>query len=161
MAVLDYNQYLSKKASGQAMEKDEFMNLEFLRLSTYVNFPMSAQASAPRLARSGLYYLVHGDSVRCFSCKAVFSGWSWTVSPDEKHRSEHPECLHMLGKDTTNITLEEFNACVSTANGIMPTYRMHSGESTVFQCEYTINAFPADSNEDKTDVEEVIELDDR
>ena len=108
MAVHEYQRYLEKKSSGQILAEDEFMNLEYLRLSTYITYPMTAKASATRLAKSGLFYQGRDDEVRCFSCKGTMRDWTWDVSPDEKHRSRHPHCLFMLGRDRSNIPYEPF-----------------------------------------------------
>ena len=108
MAVPEYQRYLEKILSGQILAEDEFMNLEYLRLSTYITYPMTAKASATRLAKSGLFYQGRDDEVRCFSCKGTMSDWTWDVSPDEKHRSRHPHCLFMLGRDRSNIPYEPF-----------------------------------------------------
>ena len=108
MAVPEYQRYLAKKSSGQMLAEDEFMNLEFLRLSTYTTYPMTAKASATRLAKSGLLYRGRDDEVRCFSCKGTMRDWTWDVSPDEKHRTRHPHCLFMLGRDRSNIPYEPY-----------------------------------------------------
>lgn len=78
---------------------------EGVRLVTFKNFPHSVPVSAIRLAQAGFYYTGEGDKVKCFSCGMTYQGWELGDKPSSIHARISPDCLFVLGQESSNSPL--------------------------------------------------------
>ena len=68
---------------------------ELNRVGTLRQYPADNCPSLIRLAAAGFYYNGKGREVRCFSCDASYSDWSYHSIPSEVHRRISPNCEYL------------------------------------------------------------------
>jgi hypothetical protein len=65
------------------------------RLNSYKHFPKNVSVTCEKLAEAGFYYMGYMDSVRCFACGGVVSGWqAQDAEPWKIHCYYYPNCLY-------------------------------------------------------------------
>ncbi|KAK6171490.1 hypothetical protein SNE40_019668 [Patella caerulea] len=86
---------------------DELMAYETWRLKSFDEWPREAydKARPMALAKDGFYYTGTEDIVKCFSCGVQKGQWAFRSKPNVEHQRLNPECLHLLGQDTRNISV--------------------------------------------------------
>jgi len=72
------------------------------RLSTFVNWPLTAAIRPSTLSRNGFVYTGVGDRVYCYLCKLELDGWQIGDNPVAKHRQVNPDCPVALYTDILN-----------------------------------------------------------
>lgn len=72
------------RASLFNVGNDENLNLEWIRLTTFSDWPLTSIFSTI-LARNGWVSLGEGDRARCYSCHVVHEGWRIGDNPDQYH----------------------------------------------------------------------------
>lgn len=70
------------RASLFNVGNDENLNLEWIRLTTFSDWPLTSIFSTI-LARNGWVSLGEGDRARCYSCHVVHEGWRIGDNPDQ------------------------------------------------------------------------------
>ena len=85
------------------------MSTDLLRLSSFINWPSNARISASTIARSGFFYLGHGDCCECFQCKLVVENWQSHDIPDEVHLKRSPSCSFILNKFKAKSVVDSAN----------------------------------------------------
>lgn len=87
--------------------RDQLMNSEWLRFESFKSCPDSLPISSCKLAKNGLYYIGNGqnDSVKCFSCNIILSGWCEFDEPADRHEQRSPDCDFVRGTDGNNIPI--------------------------------------------------------
>ena len=92
------------------------MHVFYLRLSSFLTWPLRAHASPHRLANSGFFYKNSGDDkVQCCTCHVTIRDWRPGDCPDERHRRASPDCDFLSGRGTerlleTSLTSDEISA---------------------------------------------------
>jgi len=82
------------------------MNQCVHRLSTFVNWPLTAAISPTTLAWNGFVYVGVGDRVRCYLCFLELDGWQNGDDPVARHRQVNPDCPVALYTDSLNDAAE-------------------------------------------------------
>ncbi|KAK6171479.1 hypothetical protein SNE40_019661 [Patella caerulea] len=86
---------------------EELMAYETWRLKSFDEWPREAydKARPMALAKDGFYYTGTEDIVKCFSCGVQKGQWAFRSKPNVEHQRLNPECMHLLGQDTRNISV--------------------------------------------------------
>ncbi|CAH1251199.1 BIRC3 [Branchiostoma lanceolatum] len=66
------------------------------RLSTFFDWPPSAQVRAELLAKQGFYYLGTGDKVECAFCGGQLHQWELCDDPETEHSRHFPQCPRVV-----------------------------------------------------------------
>ena len=119
--------YFKHKSRRQGENTQQFMNIHYLRLSTFTNWPQDAAVGSVLLAKDGFFYTGRADRVKCFSCDVIIGGWQHGDSPLEKHRRARANCAFVNNENHGNVPMREVLAEIDT-----------SRESAAFQD--TVNA---------------------
>ncbi|KAJ8311086.1 hypothetical protein KUTeg_005731 [Tegillarca granosa] len=83
----------------------EVMQSEWMRISTFANFPLKSPVNTLKLAAAGFYYQNKFDEVTCFSCGRKYSGWKTGDDPMRIHRNISPHCRFITEGQSGNIAV--------------------------------------------------------
>lgn len=97
--------YFSDIDKSESVRKEKFMNYEWIRLSSFKEFPASSKVSSIRLAQSGFYYSGNGEEAICFCCGLRNDSWNTTETVNEIHRRLSPNCTFSNGEQTNNVAI--------------------------------------------------------
>ncbi|XP_055882214.1 E3 ubiquitin-protein ligase XIAP-like [Biomphalaria glabrata] len=98
---------------------------EWLRLSTFTEYPVSSPTSCLALARNGFFYKGSGadDVVTCYSCHVRISNWLEQDDVLEVHKTVSPSCPMVTGTESNNIPInpgdKPFDDLLSTLNNLV------------------------------------------
>ncbi|KAJ8307050.1 hypothetical protein KUTeg_015134 [Tegillarca granosa] len=85
----------------------EAMQSEWMRISTFANFPLKSPVNTIKLAAAGFYYQNKTDEVTCFSCGRKYSGWKIGDDPMRIHQNISPHCRFVTGSQSGNIAVKQ------------------------------------------------------
>lgn len=86
----------------------DFYKVEFNRLVSYIDWPLSIPVDRYDLASSGLYSVRErggSDAVKCFACNIVIKDWKLGDRPKTKHALVSPSCPLVKNGRTGNQKL--------------------------------------------------------
>ncbi|KAK3588489.1 hypothetical protein CHS0354_012898 [Potamilus streckersoni] len=92
------NAFFSRESSNSPPSAEECMSVEWMRLQTFQNYPITANGSPNRLAREGFYYTGQGTQTRCFSCGVTHGEWNYLDNPHRVHQRLSPNCPFLNGR---------------------------------------------------------------
>lgn len=98
--------YFSDIDKSGSVANNTFMKYEWIRLSSFKEFPTSSTVSSIRLAQSGFYYSGQGEEAICFCCGFRHDSWNTTESVNEIHRRLSPHCNFVKGEHTNNVAIQ-------------------------------------------------------
>lgn len=132
------------KASGQEISRDEEMQLEYLRVATFENWPNDIKVNILKIAKAGFYYIGGGtsDKVQCFSCHGKLSNWDGRGDPLDEHRQVSPGCEFLKQRQGENIP----PVATDRDNHIGPANSTPNGENMDKDREYWRNVIPVHSD---------------
>ena len=89
------------------------MNFEFNRIESFYNWPIP-YISIDGLAKSGLYYIGHGDRVKCNFCGIQLFEWKYGDVPSIEHKKWAPYCPLNSNNNakTANVPQHELKAVI-------------------------------------------------
>lgn len=77
----------------------ELLRCEQIRLATFYDWPVAANAVPEELAREGLFYTGSADRVRCAFCRNALRSWEPGDIPREEHKKYFPNCPFVQSRD--------------------------------------------------------------
>lgn len=77
----------------------ELLRCEQIRLATFYDWPVTANAVPEELAREGLFYTGRADRVRCAFCRNALRSWEPGDIPREEHKKYFPNCPFVQSRD--------------------------------------------------------------
>lgn len=102
----------------QHMMARQTMNRQLARLATFRLLSNCDPYHPVLLAAAGLYYTGTGDSIQCYSCCVVLSGWlTQGIDPVQMHQQSTPNCPHLQGLDLSNVAVSTPDSVTCTTVG--------------------------------------------
>lgn len=92
--------------SAPQYPKIPHMKSEDARLRTFSSWPSGSPVQPHDLAQAGMFYVTM-DSVQCFCCAGMLTGWEEGDDPWQEHSRIYPNCFFILGHDVGNIPSEQ------------------------------------------------------
>ncbi|XP_015977618.2 baculoviral IAP repeat-containing protein 1 isoform X3 [Rousettus aegyptiacus] len=107
---LDAVQFTKKMEEEEQEEREKMqkgfnseMRSEAKRLKTFVTYKSYSSWTPQEMAAAGFYFTGVRSGIQCFCCGLILFGTSLQRLPIEDHKSFHPDCEFLLGKDVGNI----------------------------------------------------------
>ncbi|ESO94731.1 hypothetical protein LOTGIDRAFT_203896 [Lottia gigantea] len=82
---------LSHHPSKQEIKHPQY-RIKAERLVTFNDWPSQMRQKPEDLAEAGLFYLGHGDKVKCFVCDGMLHSWEYNDEPWIEHAKWFPYC---------------------------------------------------------------------
>ncbi|KAK3590518.1 hypothetical protein CHS0354_036339 [Potamilus streckersoni] len=92
------NEFFNCESRESPASAEECMSVEWMRLQTFQNYPVTGHGSPIRLAREGFFYTGQGTQTRCFSCGVSHGEWKFLDNPREVHQRLSPNCPFLNGR---------------------------------------------------------------
>ncbi|KAK3596950.1 hypothetical protein CHS0354_002517 [Potamilus streckersoni] len=99
------NEFFNCESRESPASAEERMSVEWMRLQTFQNYPVTAHGSPIRLARDGFFYTGQGTQTRCFSCGVSHEEWKFLDNPHEVHQRLSPNCPFLNGRQEEHINI--------------------------------------------------------